>query len=268
MKLSELDAYLRDFLKIDAFPMDPSLNGVQVAGCYAKCSAQKPEMTERQAEPEIVKIAFAVDASLQTIRMAAEQKADMLFVHHGILWGRCERITGAFYERITALTKSNIVLYACHLPLDAHKECGNNYGMAKKLELKNCADFGAWRNTLIGVQGELDEPLTIDAITKKLFPLEKKIAPNVLSFGKEKIKRVAIISGGAGGELVQAIEAGADLYITGEIAHEQYHVAKEAGINVLGLGHYASETFGVQLMMAHLEKMSFEAVFLDAPTGL
>ena len=96
---------------------------------------------------------------------------------------------------------------------------------------------------------------------------EKPVA--VLPFGKKQIETVAIISGGAGEDVYQAKNAGADLYITGEIEHELYHPILEMGINVIAGGHYQTETVGVSLVAKKVQsELGLETVFIDVPTGM
>ena len=91
----------------------------------------------------------------------------------------------------------------------------------------------------------------------------------ILDFGNEKIKTVAIISGGAGDDLEQAIADNVDLYITGELGHEQFHLAKENEISVIAGGHYNTETVGVSLVMEKLmQETNIQGVFIDAPTNM
>ena len=67
----------------------------------------------------------------------------------------------------------------------------------------------------------------------------------------------------------QAAAERLDAYITGAFEHEDYHFAKEAGINVIAGGHYETETVGVNLVRAKLEKdLRMETAFIDIPTGL
>ena len=83
------------------------------------------------------------------------------------------------------------------------------------------------------------------------------------------IKKVAVISGGAGDDFDQAVKIGADAYITGEIGHSDYHGIEESGINVIAGGHYQTETVGVQLVQKRLEEdKGLETVFIDIPTTL
>ena len=255
MTLKELDEYFRGFLQPENFPGDPSRNGIQI----------------QNSEPEkkgIKKIAFAVDACLETVERAAKEGADMLFVHHGLFWGGCELLTGSFYSRVSAFLKNDIALYAMHLPLDANNPCGNNYGLASRIGLKKPEGFGEWRGMIIGVKGELETPLTVEELAEKtLNPGEKPLC--VLPFGKEKIKTVGIISGGADEDVGQAVEQGLDAYITGEISHQLYHYVKESKINMISAGHYQTETVGVNLVAKKVqEELGIQTVFIDFPTYL
>ena len=255
MTLVEINNWFNSFLKKEDFPSDISLNGIQI---------QNSEPESKQ----IKKIAFAVDACEETAKKAAEAGADLLFVHHGLFWGGCQTITGSFYKRISTFIKNDLALCAYHIPLDANNPYGNNWGLAARLGLRNCESFGTWRGMVLGVKGELSEELTINELAERV--LRKGVTPrSVLSLGKEKIKTVGIISGGASDDVADAIEQGLDCYITGEFAHEDYHLAREMGINVIGGGHYETETVGVNLVMEKVEKeLGIECIFVDVPTNL
>ncbi|MBO7419650.1 MAG: Nif3-like dinuclear metal center hexameric protein [Spirochaetaceae bacterium] len=252
MNQHELDKYFRSFLNIEMFQSDVSKNGIQV----------------ENSGMEIKKVAFAVDACEETISRAAEWGAQMLFVHHGLFWGHEQTITGIHYRRIASLIKNDIVLYACHIPLDANKLCGNNYGLAARLKLSDLEPFGEWRGMMAGVIGNAEKPLSLEQLIFKAFPDGEK--PNtVLSFGKEKVARIAIVSGCGADNLDEAVKAGADVLLTGEISHEDYHAALENHFNLIAAGHYQTETVGVKLVAEKLAKeYDIETVFIDVPTGL
>ncbi|MBB6482585.1 Nif3-like dinuclear metal center hexameric protein [Spirochaeta isovalerica] len=253
MNVEEFDKWVRNILNINEMAgRDASLNGLQVG----------------RTEKELKKIAFAVDASMESFRRASESGADMLFVHHGLYWGRVIPVTGDFYRRMEILIKNDLALYAAHLPLDMHEELGNNAGMAKALGLKSLEPFGAYKGVHIGWKGEFETPQTRDEITARLFGSWEE-SVRVLPFGKDEIRTVALISGSASHDLDQAIEAGADLYLTGEAGHVLYHAALEAGINVICGGHYATEVYGVKLLAEKIKReLSIETEFIDIPTGL
>ncbi len=252
MTLFEMDDYFRSFLNFDNYSKDPSKNGIQVQN--SKPKTQK-----------ITKVAFAVDACLETIEKTIENQANVLVVHHGIFWGHEQTIEGSHYKRLKRLLENDIALYACHIPLDANEEVGNNYGLAKKLALQELTPFGSWNNMTIGVQGYLEKPATLEEVER----LMGCSFVNVLPFGQKEVQSIAIVSGGAEDLLEEAIEKGLDLYITGEISHESYHNAKEAAINVIAGGHYNTETIGVSLLAQKLQKeKKIETVFIDVPTEL
>ncbi|MCR4954405.1 MAG: Nif3-like dinuclear metal center hexameric protein [Treponema sp.] len=255
MTLHELDSWFNSFLRKEDFAADISLNGIQIEN-------SAPD------EKQIKKIAFAVDACEKTAKLAAENGADVLFVHHGLFWGHCQTVTGTFYKRIAAFIKNDLALCAYHIPLDANNPYGNNYGLAARLGLKNCEPFGTWRGMVLGVNGELENPLSIEEVAKKIARPGNNIR-SILALGKEKIKTVGIISGGASEDVADAAELGLDCYITGEFMHEDYHIAEEAKINVIAGGHYETETVGVSLVMQKVQKeLGLECVFIDEPTGL
>lgn len=250
MLISDYTKLLYDRLEIDSFD-DISLNGVQIE------SPDRP----------LGKVAFAVDACLDTIKKAVDAEADVLVVHHGLFWGRPIAISGSHYDRVKTALDGNLTLFACHIPLDAHPVYGNNAQMAFRLGMREFDMFSPWRGRPIGVKGKLPFPMTVEEISKLL--AFDPIFSDMLINRKEKVGSVGIVSGGAGDDVIEAINAGVDLFITGEIGHENYHVAKEAGIDVLGGGHYRSEVFGVQALKRMSEKeLGLECVFIDAETGL
>jgi dinuclear metal center YbgI/SA1388 family protein len=259
MRLSDLDAWLRKYLSLDAFEsIDESRNGLQVANRV----------------PDVTKVAFAVDASLETFRRAIEQGAQVLFVHHGILWDRQERFVGAFYERLRMLFEGNLALYAAHLPLDQHPEVGNNIGIAKALGLRDVEPFGSYHGTKIGYKGTLPAPVGLDDVVFRLFGGQAGQAGHgeqvrTLPFGPELVSRVGIVSGGAAWEVTQAVEERLDLFITGEPLHAVYHHCLESRIHVIFAGHYQSETFGVRSLKETLARETgLDTVYVDVPTGL
>lgn len=261
MNIDELDTYFRNLLNIEAFSqLDISLNGLQVA-----CS-----------DKTIKRVAFAVDACLENFSKAAQVEADVLFVHHGLFWGKPLPVTKQHYARLATLIKNDIALYAVHLPLDVHPALGNNAALARNLDLQNIEPFGFEKGMPIGVKGtifshrrsESGVGVDIDELTARLFTNGEQ--PHViLPFGKKEIKRVGIISGAASGFLDAAIADNLDCFITGEVKHEIYHPALENHITVIGGGHYQTETGGLKCVSEQLNRdTKLETIFLHTPTRL
>jgi dinuclear metal center YbgI/SA1388 family protein len=250
IELARLATYLDDYLSVAEIADAPSaLNGLQVSNGGT-----------------VSRVAAAVDACAATVRMAAERQADFLLVHHGLFWGGVRPLVGPDYRRVAGLIRANIALYSAHLPLDRHPEVGNNPLLARRLGVDVRGGFGEDEGQTIGVWGEMDT--TRDDFTHRLAQA-LGAAPRLLAFGPERIRRVGVVTGGAGPMIGQAARAGLDTFVTGEGAHHTYFDAEELGLNVYYGGHYLTETFGVKALAEHLtEKFSLPSVFLDHPTGL
>ncbi len=232
--------------------VDPALNGLQVG----------------RRDTTVARVACAVDACLETMQRAADWQADLLFVHHGLFWGRPLALTGTRLARVRMLLEHDLALYAMHLPLDCHPTLGNNAGLADALDLRERAPFGDYRGVAVGIQGRLPEPQPLDRLTDRLFGGEHNCLA-VLPFGPASIERVALVSGGGTRDLDAAIAAGADLFVTGDASHENYHAALEAGIHVVSGGHYLSEVFGVRAVAVRLERdLGMATTLIDVATGL
>jgi dinuclear metal center YbgI/SA1388 family protein len=250
---AQLDSFFKSFLDIEGFAdVDRSMNGIQVDNDGSL----------------VRKIAFGVDASLETFERAAAGGAGMLFVHHGLFWGAPLALAGVHRRRIKFLLDHNMSLYAAHLPLDQHPALGNNAGLAQALELQNIEPFGLYHGKKIGWKGTFSQPLAIEEAVKKISFMDRPPL-GVYPFGKAENRTCAVISGGAAAEARQAIEEGIDLYVTGEAAHEVYHDCLEGKLNMICGGHYSTEVWGVRAVMRHCaEELHIDAEFIDVPTGL
>ncbi len=91
----------------------------------------------------------------------------------------------------------------------------------------------------------------------------------MLHFGRKKVKTIAVCSGGGSySGFYEALDAGVDLYLTGD-AVEIYYTARDAGMNVIFAGHHATETIGLKALAEVVRKrLRVETVFIDLPTGL
>ena len=249
--LNKIVSFLDSYLETGETP-DICWNGLQFEG-----------------RESVSKIVFAVDAAYETFKKSVSLRADMIVVHHGHFWkSQNPSITGWARERINILAESNVSLYACHLPLDRHREVGNNAAMLKLLGAEISDEFMSYKGWNIGWVGDFKRAKKIDAISDVL---KNQLGADcrVLPFGRDRIKRIAVCSGGGGYDgFYEALDKGVDLYITGDSA-EVYYTAMDAGINVIFAGHHATETTGLRALQAKIKsRFKVETAFLDMPTGL
>lgn len=253
MKRDELVNFLDNMLELPRFSGDFSNNGLQIEG-----------------SGNVAKVLFAVDGCQETFDRAAEEKADFIFVHHGISWGGgIKRWVGMDARRFRTLFCNDISLYAVHLPLDAHPVYGNNAVLSDLVGLENRKPFFVYDGVPIGFSGVLPEAAPLEEIAE-LLGGALEVEP-LLRGGHDRIIRsAAVVSGGGGVDSIYAAhDAGVDLLITGEMEHIMHHAAQELNVAVVALGHYASETTGVLAMQKLVaEKFGIDTVFAEAATGL
>jgi dinuclear metal center YbgI/SA1388 family protein len=249
-ELAAIADYLDRYLDIANVPdYEGAYNGLQVA-----------------SSGRVERVAAAVDASERTVVEAVRRGCDLLLVHHGLFWRGGAPVTGRMYRRLRPLLTADVAVYSAHLPLDVHEEVGNNAVLARALGITLEGRFGSYRGADLGWWGRLDVKREVLAAR-----LDETLGGRVrmLAFGPEVLRTVGVITGGAGSLIESAAQAGLDAYITGEGAHHTYFDAEEAGMNVFYGGHYATETWGVRALAAHLEShFGLPWEFIDHPTGL
>jgi dinuclear metal center YbgI/SA1388 family protein len=202
----------------------------------------------------VSKICCGVDASLEFIEEAQRRGGDLLICHHGLSWGdSLAHITGLNYRRVGALLRGDMALYGCHLPLDAHPRLGNNAQICKALKLTALQPFGIYNGSPIGFTGSFSKPVPYETLTRRIARVMGRDVQSV-DCGRKTIRSVAVVSGGAADEVVEAAEKGIDLYLTGEPSLSGAVTARDLGMNVVYAGHYATEVWGVRAVGECLRK--------------
>lgn len=256
VRLRDLVSFLDSTLEIDRF-RDYGPNGLQVEG--------------RQ---EVDRVVTGVSANMQLIERAVEMQADLIVVHHGLIWGGgISRVTGVTARRLGALLAHGISLCGYHLPLDKHARLGNNVGLCDAIGLGLERDsFGEVRGHALGMSGNWPEPLDREqAITRIASGVLGGAQPRfVFPFGPPTVRKVGLCTGAASDLLDAASAAGCDLYLTGELAERAGELARELQITLVAAGHHATEVYGPQRIAKELARQfpGLDARFVDVPSPL
>ena len=241
--------FLDTYLNIAQIP-DASRNGLQVEGT-----------------PRVGKIVFGVSASLELFRKAKVAGADLIVVHHGLLWGQEQLLTGLFRERVAFLLKNDLNLAGYHLPLDMHPVVGHNACLMRALRAQRLKPFGEYHGNLIGFSGVV-APTDLPTVTGVLEAYCGAKA-QVLAYGPKRIETVGVVSGGAYSMIPQAISQQLDLYVTGALDEPAQEWCREGKLNCLALGHYNSEKPGVLALMELVSKrFEVQTEFIDVANPL
>lgn len=254
--LRDVVAYLDATLEISRFK-DYAPNGLQVEGA-----------------PEVETVVTGVSASAELIARAIELHADLIVVHHGLVWGSgISKIEGPLARRLKLLLGNDVSLAAYHLPLDKHGHLGNNAGLADAIGLlPERTAFGDVRGTLLGVAGAWEQPVSRDeAIARIAQGVLGGDAPRfVFPYGPPVVRKVGLCTGAASDLVEAAATAGCDLYITGELAERAGDLARELQITLVAAGHYATEVFGPMRIADELGQKfpELSAQFVPSPSPL
>jgi dinuclear metal center YbgI/SA1388 family protein len=239
-KRDEIVAYANELLEVERFP-EYGTPGLQVVGA-----------------DEVTKIACGVSSSRELFERAAAAGAQLVIVHHGMFW-RNEPvwIDRRQRGRLEALFAADLSLLAYHLALDAHAELGNNALLAAELDVEVERAFAE-----VGQGGRLRNPMSAEDFVSRVSHVVGR-EPLVFAHGPDRIERVAICSGGSGGELIRAAHEGYDLFLTGEPEEPSLQNARELGIHFVAGGHDATERLGVQALARNLaERFGLDWEFL------
>jgi dinuclear metal center YbgI/SA1388 family protein len=236
----EIVAYADALLDVAAWP-EFAPQGLQVVGAS-----------------EVTRIACGVSCSRELFERAVAAGAGLVLVHHGLFWRNEPLVVDARLRgRLEALFAGDASLVAYHLALDAHPELGNNAQLAARLGLRVDSTFAG-----LGAGGGVDR-CTVEELAASVARVTGR-EPLVLRGGERAVRRVAVVTGGGGYELIRAAREGYDALVTGEPEEPSLATARELGVHLVAAGHHATERLGVQALAAHLaERFGLEWRYVE-----
>lgn len=247
--VAEIVAFLDELLEVGRFA-DLGPNGLQVPGA---------------AQASVV--VTGVSGQRELFERALAERAELVLVHHGILWDfEPRRVGPAQAARLRLLLANDVALAGYHLPLDAHPIHGNNALLAQALGATSHVRAFPYKGEPIGTIARFD-PAGVPAA--ELFARVAAVTarePLVFDAGPPTIRTLGIVSGAAAGTLAEAIDLGLDAFLTGEPKEHVMAQARESGIHFVAAGHYATETLGIRRLGELVaERFGVRHMFVDIP---
>lgn len=207
-----------------------------------------PNGLQVQGREQVQRLVTGVTASQALIDAALAADADAILVHHGYFWkGENPCITGIKKRRLLSLLNADVSLLAYHLPLDLHSEYGNNVQLAQRLGFEVTGPLDTSARQSVGLQGRLAQPLSAAQLCQRIATALGR-EPQLIGDPERMISSVGWCTGAAQGYIDQAVAAGLDAYLSGEISEPTVHSARENDIAYFAVGHHASERYGVQAL--------------------
>jgi putative NIF3 family GTP cyclohydrolase 1 type 2 len=228
--LVEVKEYLDELLQVAG--LDEKANGLIVGG-----------------QPMVTKVGLAVNCSFQAIDGAAQRGCELLLTHHAAWPGTDAHLAEQKHQRLRRL---GINLYVAHDCLDLARGFGTADALARAVRVAVQGPFSPSDGHEIGLHGVTIGGLADFAVrVGNQLGVEPRAWKNTDSFG-----HVGLVPGWGGRPewMAQAQALGCDTFLTGEALMFGILFAKEAGLNLVLAGHYASEAPGVMALSARIAR--------------
>lgn len=189
----------------------------------------------------VKKILIMLEVSKKGVEYAIENGFDLIVTHHPFIFKPLSRITDETYEVIEMLMRNGISVMSYHTRMDS-SELGVNAVNAELLGLMGVRGFGG-ESQSIGKIGELERAMTayeFGTYIKEKFGCGT-VRASLFENPDRKIKTVAIVGGAGKSFFYDAYKAGADAYVTSEVAHNTFIDCKELDMCIFDCGHYFTE---------------------------
>jgi dinuclear metal center YbgI/SA1388 family protein len=219
---------------------------------------------------EIKGVLVALDPTEEIFAEALARGCDVVVTHHPLIFKplqaiRTDQVSGRLLAKALA---AGIAVVGCHTNLD--KVAGGvNDVLAAKLGLSKCrvlAEDPAGGGTGFGRVGKLAAPVNFQNFIDNLLLAMDLEAARVAGTIPDQVETVAVCGGSASELAMAAAEAGAQVFVTGEVKHSTARWAEDGGFCVVDAGHFGTEKLVVPALVSALLKglagkgMSLEVV--------
>ena len=209
-------------------------------------------------ETEVSGALLCLDVTEEVLDEAVRRDCNLVVSHHPLIFRGLKQVSDANYVQrcVMKALLNGITVVSMHTNLD-NAVGGVNYKIAEKLGLLNIEllapkSVGSLQGGS-GVVGEWKEPMEASqfvALVKKTFDVKCVQANQLLKRG---IRRVALCGGAGAFLLDDALKAGADAFITGEMHYHDFF-GHEQDIQICVIGHYQSEQFTSEIFKSIIEE--------------
>ena len=215
---------------------------------YEKMSERIPEhlseswdndglMCAPDASREVTKTLLTLDVTEELVDYAIEQGFDLIISHHPLIFKPLRAINDSDHiaRKLIKLIESEISVFSFHTRADKVSG-GVNDRLCDALGVEGATPFG---EGLLGRIGEVEQMSLQDFVYKAKLALGADVVK--YSDGYNPVRRVALVGGDGKDFLADAIESGADTFLSGRLSYNVMEEASELGINLIEAGHYFTE---------------------------
>lgn len=179
---------------------------------------------------------LTMDMTAEVIRYAESIGAELIITHHPVIFNPIKKVTSD--SLVYRLIRAGISVISAHTNLDLAMG-GVNDALAERLQLKNIRLFE--NADAIGRIGDLEKEMTAAEFAAHTKACLGETA-DVAFVGENMVHTVAMVGGAGSDYITDALKAGADAYVTGEVKHHEWMMAQDLPITLVSAGHHATET--------------------------
>jgi dinuclear metal center YbgI/SA1388 family protein len=187
---------------------------------------------------EVTKVLVALDITPPVIREAINTGAQLIVSHHPLIWDTYRYVNDSVFQqdKVLRLAENHIAAICMHTNLDEALD-GVDDTLVETLGLTAKAHLAEGK---IGHICELPEEMDLPEF---LAQVKEKLQANGLRYcdSGRKVRRVATGCGSCGEYLMDAVKAGCDTFITGDVKYSVFLDAQGCGINLIDAGHFPTE---------------------------
>ena len=236
------------------------------------CDWDNPGFLAGRADKEVKTILVALDATDEVIDQALRIHADMIVTHHPLIFRALKQVNDEQFisRRIVRMIQADISYFAMHTNFDSAPGCMAdivadrlNFVDQKPLELMGELSGTAYG---IGKTGTLKKPMTGPELAREVknrFGLPFVTVYGSELYENEPVTRAATCPGAGGSEIREALRAGAQVFITGDISHHEGIDAAAQGMMIIDAGHYGLEHVFMDFMEGFLRDKLPEEVAIE-----
>lgn len=187
----------------------------------------------------VTKILVALDPFEHVCDEAADWGAQLIVTHHPLIFDPQRSVVddNSVGRCILKLCRNGISAINAHTNLD-QADGGINDIFAQTLGLNNIETIFENGMQLLR-RGDVPE----QSLEAFLATVKEKLHCEGLRYcdAGKKVSKVAVGGGACGGELMQAVHAGCDTFVTADVKYNHFWDAHDYGLNIIDAGHFCTE---------------------------
>lgn len=222
-----------------------------------QCSWDNSGILVGDESKEVKKVGVCLDMTEETLVGAINEGVDLVITHHPLIFTPQKNFLKG--DKAFELASRGISLISVHTPFDC-SDGGVNDVLCGLLEISNAKGLESTEAPIPMARiGDVQEMTSVDFAR---FVAERLGTVCRVVDCANSIKKAAVCGGAGMDFLDNAIRAGADAYVTGEMKHHEMLYAKEKGITVIDAGHFQTENPSMTALKNKLENYFSQVKFV------